>query len=102
MAGTGSTSVRSYHFHRDTTLAAPGTYAANGPYAFIDEIDSTPFLSQVIQIYNDGAADMFFSFDGTNDHGRVLAGEVVTQTFRYERRIWLRGTTGEPYRFYAW
>ena len=102
VGGTGNTSIRTYHFHRDTVVAGVGTYADNGPYTFIDEIDQTPFLSICIQIVNSGAADMFFSFDGTNDHGRVLAGQDLTQQFRRERKIWLRGVAGNAYRHWSW
>lgn len=101
--GTGQTSVRTYHFHRDTTLAGGGGYADNGPYPFIDEIDTAlNFTSHTLQFFNDGAADLFYSFDGVNDAGRVLAGENYTQPYRREKRIWFRGTAGQPYRFYAW
>jgi hypothetical protein len=102
MGGTGNTSIRTYHFHRDTTLAGGGGYVDNGPYNFIDEIDQTPFLSICIQIINGGAAEMFFSFDGVNDHGRVVAGQDLTQQFRREKRIWLRGTAGNAYRLWSW
>lgn len=102
MPGTGDTSIRTYNFNLDDVLAGAGGYADNGPFEFIDDIDSIPFLCMTIQLANDGAADMYFSFDGTNDHGRVLAGETLTQPFRRARRIWLRGTAGNAYRFWAW
>jgi hypothetical protein len=101
MAGTGTTSIRCYNYFLDTALVAPGTYVANGPNNFVDP-DGTPFLSNTIQIVNDGATNLWFSFDGIADHGRVLPGEALTQDFRRERRIWFRGTTGSAYRFWAY
>jgi hypothetical protein len=102
VGGTGNTSIRTYHFHRDTTLAGGGGYADNGPYNFIDEIDQTPFISINLQFINAGAADMFFSFDGVNDHGRFIPGQDLTQSLRREKRVWLRGVAGQAYRFWAW
>jgi hypothetical protein len=101
MAGTKNTSIRSYNFFRDSVVAAPGTYAANGPYEFVDP-DGTPFLSQTIQVINDTAAFLFFSFDGVNDHGKLLSNEPLTQDFRRVRKIWIRGTAGSAYRLWAW
>jgi len=102
VGGTGNTSIRTYHFHRDTVLAGAGTYVDNGPYNFIDEIDQTPFISICVQVINTGAADMFFSFDGVNDHGRVVPGQDLTQQLRREKRIWLRGVAGNAYKLYSW
>jgi len=102
MAGTGDTSIRTYNFHIDSVLAGAGTYVDNGPFEFIDEIDGTPFLCMTMQFVNDGAAEMFFSFDGINDHGRVIAGETLTQPFRRAKRIWLRGVAANAFRFWAW
>ena len=101
MPGTGITSIRSYNFFRDAAILAPGTYAANGPFDFIDP-DGTPFLSQTIQLINDSGGTLYFSFDGSNDHGKILAGEPLTQDFRRERRIWVRGPVGSAYRFWAY
>jgi len=101
MAGTGTTSIRSYTFFRDATIAAPGTYVANGPFAFVDG-DLTPFLSASVMLINDGATDVWFSFDGVTDAFRVRPGEPITHDFRRARQVWFRGTAATPFRFAAW
>lgn len=103
MAGTGETSIKSYNFFLDTTIQGAGTYANNGPHEFIDTPTGVNFLSHTIQLLNDSAANaIWFSFDGVNDYGRVLATEKFTQDFRRMKRIWFRGTAGEPFRFFAY
>lgn len=100
--GTGTTSVRSYRFFLDGTIAATGLYATNGPFAF-DDADGTNFVSNVIELHNDTTNhDMWFSFDGVNDHGRVAKTEDSQQLFRHEKAIWIRGTTGDKFRLSAW
>jgi len=47
--------------------------------------------AQMISIYNVGAGVLEFSFDGTNVHGQVLAGERRLFRMRYEAGIALRG-----------
>lgn len=101
MAGTGKTSVRSYNFFLDTTIQAPGTYAAN-EHEFLDTASSMNFVSQALLFANDSANPVYFSFDGTNDHGRIKAGETLQMDFRKERKIWFRGTAGDAIRFWAW
>jgi hypothetical protein len=59
--------------------------------------------SMGIRIANDGAVDIEYSFDGTNVHGRVKAGEVATYFRRHEAGIAVR-TTGasSAVRIEAW
>ena len=102
MAGTRTTSICSYNFWRDSVLAGGGGYVDNGPYAFVDQVNATPFLSGAMHFVNDGATDLFWSFDGVNDMGRVAAGQQLPQLLRRERRIWFRGAAGLAYRFWAY
>ena len=103
MPGTGDTSVRSYNFFLDTTLAGGGTYGEN-EHDLVDAGSSPQliFTSKTLQWGNDAANDIFFSFDGVNDHGRLIAGEKLTQDFRRVKKIWFRGTGGDAFRFWAW
>ena len=108
MAGPGNTSTRSYNFFVDGTIVAGG-YAAN-EHVFIDLDDQTEFVSKVVQIINDSGADITFRW--TPDpiagagagvaHGRVAAGEPLTQDFRRQRRIYLDGAPGSTFRLFAW
>lgn len=98
--GTKQTSIRSYNFWLDSTIQAPGTYAAN-KHDFLDP-DGTNFTSHTIMLINDSGNDIFFSFDGVHDHGRVAANEPLTQDFRREKTIWLRGTAADPFRLWAY
>lgn len=100
--GTKQTSIRSYRFFLASVLAAPGSYATN-PFVFNDA-DGTNFTSHSVEIINDSGADLFFSFDGTNDHGKIKAAETTprVQDFRHEKGIWLRGTAGGAFRLSAW
>ena len=102
MAGTGETSIKSYSFFIDGTIQGAGTYAVNGPHDFTDIVTGTIFTSKTIQVLNDSTHDIWFSFDGVNDHGRVLTTEKFTQDFRREKRIWFRGTATDPFRFWAY
>lgn len=103
MPGTGDTSIRSYNFFLDTVIGTPGTYVnpAN-EHNFIDILDGTNFLSHSIQVVNDGVTDIWFSFDGVNDFGRVTPSQPLSQDFRRFRKIWFRGTAGSAFRFWAW
>jgi len=47
--------------------------------------------SQAIRVVNTSAADLEFSFDGTNVHGKVGAGKEVIYRERYEAGICVRG-----------
>lgn len=57
--------------------------------------------SSNIRISNDGVADLEFSFDGTNVHGRVKMNETVVYRDRIESGIAVRGA-GAVYRIEAW
>lgn len=99
--GTKQTSVRSYSFYLGAAILGAGTYADN-KNSLVDA-DGTNFTSHSIQLINDAASDIFFSFDGTNDHGRVKTGDPpLQQNFRREKTIWLRGTAGAAFRLSAW
>jgi len=102
MAGTGTTSIRSYNFFIEPVVANV-TFATSPDVTFVDTLSGTNFISQSIMFSNDGAADIQFSFDGTNLHGRVKGGEALQQDFRRAKRIYLK-TTGAPVaiRFWAW
>jgi hypothetical protein len=58
------------------------------------------FASFSLLIINDDTTDYIeYSFDGTNVHGRLLAGESRVMDFRRQRQVWLRGQSGgESYR----
>lgn len=107
MAGTGTSSIASYNFTLDTTVQATGDYDSN-EHDFINDFDGAfnvglNFQSHSIMLLNFSTTnDLFFSFDGVNDHGRVPADRQVTQDFRRVKKIWFRGTVGEPFQFWAW
>jgi len=105
MAGTGVSSVRSYNYYADTVLAGAGTYVDN-EHQLLNQDDGKPFMSHSFQLVNDGATDLFFRIEepgvGLPDHGRLKAGESITQDFRRLRSMWLRGTPGAAFRFWAW
>lgn len=61
MAGTGDTSIKSYRFFLDITLAGGGTYAENA-HQFIDDDSGDPFRSYTVQFANDGGSDLLFRF----------------------------------------
>jgi len=104
MAGTGNTSIRSYNFFADATIANGG-FAAN-EFIFIDADDGTPFTSKTVLIINDALSDMTFRWSpdpGTGaPHGRVAAGEPLSFDFRREKRVYLTGTTGAAFRIFAY
>jgi len=105
MAGTGNTSIRSYNFFVDTTIAGGGTYAEN-QHEFIDVDDGTPFLSHSLTFSNDGATALSFRFTADPGsgaaHGRVDAGETLQMDFKRARRIYFSGAGGLAFRFWAW
>jgi hypothetical protein len=100
-SGTLDQSIRSYNFFLDTTIAGAGTYATNY-YPYIDQNDGVPFLSHSIMLIIDGAADIYFSFDGVTDHGRVKPNQPISQDYRRNKAVWFRGTAGTAFRFWAW
>lgn len=105
MAGTKETSIRSYNFFADGTIAGTGAYAEN-VLVFVDVDDQTPFRSHTLIFSNDGGTDMTFRFTpdpgGGAPHGRIAAGETLQMDFRREQRIYLAGAPGLAYRFWAW
>lgn len=58
--------------------------------------------SQAILIRNTGGAELFFSFDGVNDHGRLAAGESQEFKDRYEAGIALKSAVGTDFEVEAW
>jgi hypothetical protein len=105
MTGTGDTSVRSYNFFLFRTTGTEllaGTYATNGEFKFIDDPSGINFTSHSIMISNDDSEDIFFSFDGVNDHGVVLSGEALQQDWRRAKTIWFRSDKDVEMRFWAW
>lgn len=107
MAGTGETSIRSYNFFQDDVIAGTGLYTdAGNILTFVDQDTVKPFTSHSVMLANDAASDIFFrvapDIGGSPDHGRVKAGEVLVQDFRRLKSIYLKGTAGAAYRFWAW
>ena len=102
MAGTGNTSIKSYNFFVQAKVEA--TYIADGGHDFVDSESGVIFLSHTVLLSNDTPLDIWFSYDGVNDYGRVLRDEVLQMDFRRERKIWLRGTVGPTnfVRFWAY
>lgn len=66
MSGTGDTSVRSYNFFVESTLAGGGTFLEN-EFPFVDDDAGLPFVSKVVQISNDGGTPMDFRFEPPYD-----------------------------------
>lgn len=104
MAGTGSTSIRSYNFFVSSTVAAGG-FNAN-QHDFIDVDDGTNFTSKVVIIRNDSGNTLnvrFSSDPGTGTpHLSLLANEEISLDFRREKRIFLDGTGGSAFRVIAY
>lgn len=104
MAGTRTTSVRSYRFYTRSDPALTTNFA-DCQLTFIDKDDNrTNFLSQGVIIANDdNASEIQFSFDGTTVEGDLLPQESMNFfTFRH-KVIYLRGAAGgEPYRLWSW
>lgn len=73
-------------------LSAPTTTGAEGPKAQI-------WSNQIRIVVT--TADLEYSFDGTNVHGRVTAGTTVIYEVRREAGIAVRGA-GAVYRIEAW
>jgi len=104
MAGTRNTSIRSYHLYMEGLTPSSNVFA-DAEIDFVDMIDQTPFVSQGVILINDNAAagaDILFSFDGTNVHGRAKAGDVITFDFRRERVIYLKSSAASSFRLWAW
>lgn len=80
--------------------AGSGAFSDN---AFLFTTTDTPAkagYSNTIIIKSTGAA-LEFSFDGTNVHGKVDAGETLVMRQRYEGGISVRGA-GATFRITAW
>jgi len=98
------TSICSYHFFiNQTTLPLTAAYAAEAT-KFMDVTSTTiNFVSKGVIIANDSGSTIQFSLDGINDHGIILAGEILTFDWYHRRNIFLKGAAGgEAYRFWAW
>jgi len=72
-------------------LAAPGA----------QEVPKAMIWCQTMRVCNDGSGVLEFSFDGTNVHGQLKAGESVIYRVRFEAGIALRGN-GNAFRVEAW
>jgi len=59
-------------------------------------------FSNSIRIYNDGATDLDFSFDGTNVQGVVKAGKDALYNFRYEGGIAVKSAAPVLFRIECW
>lgn len=46
--------------------------------------------------------DLVISYDGTNVHMKLKPCEVISDDLKRRRYIWIRGTSGNPYRIQAW
>jgi len=68
------------HYGTSTTVDYPAAVSNNGD-----------IWSGNIKIYNNGANDLEFSFDGTHVHGVLKTTEVLEYRQRYEAGIALRG-----------
>jgi len=61
------------------------------------------FKSSSIQIVNDAATAITFSFDGVTAHGIVLANSTLTLQWIRRPQIYLKGASGgEAYRLFVW
>jgi len=99
MAGTKSTSIKSYIFYSEGNVSNSNNFA-DLPLTFMD--GTTNFLSQSVLLANDSANSIQFSFDGTNVHGTAKTNEKVTFDFMKFKKIWLRSSVSSAYRFWAW
>jgi len=80
-----------------------GTAFSNTHIDFVDDIDSTKFVSISIIITNDSLNTLQISFDGTGVHGDILGSETLTMDRRREQEIWIRSVAGgDAFRFWAW
>ena len=101
MGGTRTTSIRSYNYFLDLSVTN-AAYDLPNPHEFVDP-DGTPFLSQSLLFAPDTGGAVYFSFDGVNDHGRVLLNETLQMDYRRQRRVWFRkATVDTALRFWAW
>jgi hypothetical protein len=85
---------------QDAHDAAPVTHI--NPPVTDQAVPRAMLWSSRIRIENTGANDLDFSFDGTNVHGVVPAGEVRDYTQRIEAGIAIKSTSGTTFRIEAW
>ena len=85
----------SNRYYKDDTIAALTTGWTEMAFGFTS--------SSISLANDDDAKAVSWSFDGTNVHGKLLAGDVITMDGRAEARIYLKGSAGgEKYRLIAW
>jgi hypothetical protein len=81
--------------------AAPPEHQ-NPPYTQ-QAVPKAMLWSQTIVVRNKGLGALFFSFDGVNDHGHVLAGEVREFVVRHEAGMAIKGDGATPdFEIEAW
>ena len=86
----GAVGLDTEGFYSDQSIVA--LTASFVPFAY-------PFISRVITITNDettGSNTVAFSFDGTNLHGTLSAGQAITWDVTTGKIIWLKYLTGAP------
>jgi hypothetical protein len=95
-AGGGQVSTN-FYYNSDTKTGGTTLTTSYQQFSF-------GFTSTNILIVNDHASNYIsFSFDGTNEHGRILAGESVLFSGLGKSSIYLKGQSGgEGYRLWAW
>lgn len=104
MAGTNTTSIKTYSFYAEGTTPNTNVFA-NAEFDFVDMPSGRAFVSQAVIIANDNAspgASIQFSFDGTVNHGTIMAGEKLVMDFKRASKIFLRSTAVSTYRLYVW
>lgn len=102
MAGTNTTSIKTYSFYSEGNTPNTNVFA-DALFEFVD-IDRA-FVSQAIVICNDnggGGASIQISFDGTVNHGTIKAGEKLVMDFKRAPKIYLRSAAVSAYRLYVW
>jgi len=72
--------------------AAPPEH--ENPPATQQQANYPQIWSGAIRIYNEGAGDLEYSFDGTNVHGYIAANQSEIFPNRYEAGICVRGVGG--------
>lgn len=81
-------------FYQDGAVALTNAFVATD-FTF----KGTTFGSTKIFLANDSAGYIEYSLDGTNVHGKLVAGEKREMPDRFLHRIYLRGQAGgEAYR----
>jgi len=54
-----------------------------------------------LDIINDGGADLSWSYDGTNEAGRLAAGQSKCISMAGAAAIYIKGTAGQSYKLNA-